>query len=119
MGFAAEEAAAVTDGVRWYGPAAVGQLSPEEGAVIASRVAPRFVTANGLRAERSAALSTLVATALYECFIGHIDTARTPGGLAPSCRCAVEVAARPLLGSDLAIALARAVESDLSGAAPR
>jgi len=61
------------------------------------------------------ALSTRVATALYECFVGHRDAGLEPGGLASSCGRAVEGATRLLLGAERAAALGRAVEADLAG----
>jgi hypothetical protein len=118
MGFAAEaalDAAAAT--VRWYGPATIGELSREESTVIASRVVPAFGAANGLGQTEIDAISTRVATALYECFVGHRDAAFEPGGLASPCGRAVEGATRLLLGAERAAALGRAVEADLAGIA--
>jgi hypothetical protein len=115
MGFAAEETGNAVDVVRWYGPSAVGELSREEGTVIAARVVPLFGAENGLRWEQIDVLTTRVAAALYECFIGHQDAALGPGGLASPCGGAVTEATSALLGPDRAAALARAVEADLTG----
>ena len=118
MGFAAEAAlddAAAT--VRWYGPASIGELSGEESTVIASRVVPSFGAATGLGQAEIDAISARVATALYECFVGHRDNAFGPGGLVSSCGRAVEGATTSLLGAGRATALGQAVEADLAGTA--
>ncbi|MDP9319679.1 MAG: hypothetical protein M3P16_01120 [Chloroflexota bacterium] len=118
MGFAAEEASdAAGATVRWYGPASVGELSLEESTVIVSRVVPSFGAANGLGQAEIDAISTRVATAVYECFVGHRDAGLGPGGLASPCGRAVEGATRLLLGAERAAALGRAVEADLAGVA--
>lgn len=118
MGFLAAEAPVDTSGVRWYGPAAVGELSREEAGVIAARVVPTFGAANGLDREQIGATSALVAETLYACFIGRRDVRASPGGLALSCRRAVEQATRQQLGDGRAAALGRAIESDLAGTSP-
>lgn len=115
LGFAAEEATDV-EVVRWYGSSSVGELSREEGTVIAGRVVPAFGVANGLRPEQIDALTTRVAAALYECFIGHQDAALARGGLASPCARAVEAASAPIIGAGPASALGRAIEADLTGA---
>lgn len=113
MGFGADEApAAVRD--RWYGPAAVGELSREEAGVIATRVVPAFGAANAIARERVDAAVVLVADALYACFTGGPDLS-SARGLASSCARAVERATRPHLGAERSAALARAVEADLAG----
>jgi hypothetical protein len=120
MGFAAEEAPdAAAVAVRWYGRSSVGELSREEGSVIAGRVVPAFGAANGLGQAEIDALSTRVATALYECLVGHRDAGLASGGLAVPCGRAVEAATRARLGPDRAAVLGRAIEADLAGAARR
>lgn len=115
IGFAAEETAHAVGVARWYGRSSVGELSREEGTVIAVRVVPAFDAENHLRPEQVGALTTCVAAALYECFIGHQDAALPMGGLASSCGRAVAVATTALLGPDRAAELARAIEADLTG----
>ena len=118
MGFAAEEAPdAVAAAVRWYGRSSIGELSREEGAVIAGRVVPAFGAANGLGQAEIGRLSTRVATALYEYFVGHRDAGLASGGLAAPCGRAVEAATRAQLGPDRAAVLGGAIEADLAGAA--
>jgi hypothetical protein len=114
MGFAAEAAANVDPNLRWYGRSSVGELSREEGQVIAARVVPAFGAAKGLPPALIDAVGASVETALYECFIGHQDAALVPGGLAASCRYAVSAATSALLGPDSAAALGLAIESDMS-----
>jgi hypothetical protein len=116
MGFAAEVPADTSAAdARWYGISDVGELSRDEGQVIASRVVPPFAAAHGLAADAIATLSERVAAALYACFVGHRDTSLPPGGLAVPCGRAVEDAAAPLIGRERAAALGRAIEADLSG----
>jgi hypothetical protein len=119
MGFAAEVATDADAATRWYGVASVGELSREEGAVIASRVVPAFGAANGLGRELIDDLSTLVARALYECFVGHQDVLLVPSVLASSCGRAVTAATSMLIGLDRATALAQAIESDMSNGSGR
>ncbi|HEV2251324.1 MAG TPA: hypothetical protein VGT60_12550 [Candidatus Limnocylindria bacterium] len=116
LGFATEEVpGAGAARRRWFGVSSVGELSREEGAVIAARVVPRFGTASGLSGELVAALRARVGAALYECFVGQPDAALRPGALASSCGRAVALAAEPLIGADRAAGLARAIEADLAG----
>jgi hypothetical protein len=115
MGFAAEETADAVAVVRWYGPSSVEELSREEGTVIAARVVPAFGAENDLRPELIDALTTRVAAALYECFIGHQDATLVLGGLAAACGRAVTAATSAVLGLSRASALARAIEADLTG----
>lgn len=115
LGFAAEETANAVAVVRWYGPAAVGELSREEGTVIAARIVPAFSVEHDVRPEQIDALTTRVAAALYECFLAHQDAALVLGGLVASCSRAVNAATSGLLGPGRAAALARAIEADLSG----
>ena len=118
MGFAAEEVPdSATAAVRWYGPSSVSELSREESAVIASRVVLQFGAANGLGQTDIDPLSTRVAAALYECFVGNRDAGLAPGGLAAPCGRAVEAATRAQLGADRAALLGRAIEADLAGVA--
>ena len=116
MGFAAEESSeASAADARWYGLADVGELSRDEGRVIALRVVPSFAVDRGLARNEITTLSDQVAAALYACFVGHRDTSQPPGGLAVPCGRAVEDATAPLIGPDHAAALGRAIEADLSG----
>ena len=112
MGFAADEAPNAVV-ARWYGRSSVGELSREEGEVIASRVVPASGAAAGLPSEQIAALSKVVADALYDCFVGHTGAALVPGELAAPCGRAAMAAAIPLIGLDRATALGRAIEADL------
>ena len=117
MGFAAEASDASTAGARWYGLSDTGELSRDEGRVIASRVVPPFAAGHGLAHDEIARLSDRVAAALYACFVGHRDTSLPAGGLAVPCGRAVEDAAAPLIGLARAAALGQAIEADLAGAA--
>lgn len=115
MGFPAAEATVDTSGLRWYGPAEVGELSREEAGVIAARVVPAYGAANGLDRQQVGAASALVIEALYGCFTGRHDALASLGGMAVSCGHAAEQATRRQLGDDRAAALGRAIESDLAG----
>ncbi len=116
MGFAAEDPSSVSpDDARWYGLSDVGELSRDEGRVIAARVVPPFAVGHGLADHEIATLSDRVASALYACFARHRDTSLPPGGLAVPCGRAVADATAPLIGPDRAAALGRAIEADLSG----
>ena len=103
------------DDARWYGLSDVGELSRDEGRVIAARVVPLFAVGHGLADHEIATLSDRVASALYACFARHRDTSLPPGGLAVPCGRAVADATAPLIGPDRAAALGRAIEADLSG----
>lgn len=116
MGFAAEEPTDTsTTDARWYGVSDVGDLSRDEGRVIAERVVPPLAISHGLAHDEIAMLSDRVAAALYECFVRHRDTALPPGGLAVPCGRAVEAATVAFIGPDRAAALGRVVEADLGG----
>jgi hypothetical protein len=116
MGFGAAEAAdSPIEGASWYGPSDVGELSREEGEVIAARVVPPFAASYGLDGDRRAALETRVAAALHACFTDRTEALVVSGGISAVCGPAVEGATAPLIGARLAGALARAIESDLSG----
>jgi len=118
MGFAAENSSdASAADARWYGLSDVGELSRDEGRVIASRVVPPFAVAHGLAHDEIATLSDRVAAALYACFVGHRDTSLPAGGLAVPCGRAVDDATAPLIGPARAAALGQAIEADLAGAA--
>lgn len=116
LGFAGEETGRADPTARWYGRSSVGELSREEGAVIAARVVPAFALANGLRSDEIDALVASVASALFECFVARRHAPPDPGGLVRACAEAVEGATRRRLGRGRALALARAVESDMGGA---
>jgi hypothetical protein len=118
LGFLAEDAPADTDGVRWHGRSAVGELSREEARVIAARVVPLFGAANDLDRTEIDVVSAVVVDALHACFIGRLDIGAAPGGLAPSCGRAVEAATRRQLGVERAAALGHAIEADLAGTSP-
>jgi hypothetical protein len=119
MGFAAEDAPEVaSSAVRWYGSASVVELSREESVVIAARVVPAFGAGAGLTDPEIDRLTTRVATALYECFIGRSDAGLASGGLVSSCGAAVEAATSAVVGADRAAALGNAIESDLSSTRP-
>ena len=118
MGFAAEEAPdADAAAVGWYGGSSIGDLSREEGSVVAGRVVPAFGAANGLGQAEIDRLSTRVAAALYACFVGNRDAGLAAGGLAVPCGRAVDAATRAQLGPDRAALLGRAIAADLAGAA--
>jgi hypothetical protein len=117
MGFSADEGPdPELHADSWYGTADVGELSREEGRVIAARVVPPFAGANGITREVSLALQARVAAALHECFTQRADTALAAGGLARTCGPIVRDAVAPLISAERAAELGRAIEADLSGA---
>jgi hypothetical protein len=116
LGFAAEVVDHDVVGTRhWYGLASVGELSREEGKVIAGRVVPPFAEQTGLAVGEVAALKDLVATALHACFIATtLDAAAPHGALNSVCGHAVETAALERLGPHRAAALGKAIQADLA-----
>jgi hypothetical protein len=117
LGFAGEVVsdAQVSDAPLWYGLESVGELSREEGKVIAERVVPAFARLNGIESGNVEALKNSVATALHACFVRHtLGPAAPHGALNDACDRAVEKATTARLGPDRAAALGRAIESDLA-----
>ena len=117
LGFGAKLLAGDLPEVRWYGPGTVRELSREEAGVVARRVVLPFAHAHQVEADP---LIRLVAEALYACFIAHVpDEMVSLGALRRSSAEAVAAGVREELSSDLAAALADAVEVDLTrGAQP-
>lgn len=102
---------------RWYGRAAVHELSREEGAVIAGGVVPAFARARGLAPQAAASLEDVVARALYACFAERTLAApANPGALRRECLIAVEMAVRDVLGPEGARDLAAILSADLERA---
>jgi hypothetical protein len=114
LGFAGEVLSDVhvADAALWYGLDSVGELSREEGKIIAERVVPAFARLNGIESGNVEALKNSVATALHACFVGHTLGAAAPhGALNDACGRAVEKATMARLGPDRAAALGRAIGS--------
>jgi hypothetical protein len=115
LGFASEVAVETAVGDRrWYPREAVGELSREEGEVIAQRVVPDFARLNGLATEDGAEIRRLVAAALHKCFVTNVLDATAPASsLHGPCGRAVEQTTRQRIGPARAAALGRAIEADL------
>lgn len=114
LGFAGEVLANEPPEVAWYGRDSVGELSREEGHVIARRVVPSFARSHGVDVSEDDALSEVVAEALHGCFLTHTLDANPVGSLLGSCARAVEEATQERLGASRAAALGRAIEADLN-----
>lgn len=99
---------------RWYGAQTVRQLSREESEVIARRITPPITDASSRDPAASDRLTSVVADALYGCFIAHTLVAGTPpGAMREACATAVEAAATPLIGAAGARQLAAVLRQDL------
>lgn len=116
LGFAGEVVGVADVGVSdWYGLGRVGELSQEEGRVIAQRIVPSFALENGLTAGELDVVTELVATSLYACFHASTLDATVPhGALNSACGRAVSEAVRERLGPERAAALGHAIEVDLA-----
>jgi hypothetical protein len=116
LGFAGEVVGDTDVGVQqWYGLESVGELSREEGKVIAQRVVPLFAQQSDIAVGEVQALTDLVAVALHAFFIANtLDAAVPHKALNSSCGRAVEDAARRRLGPDQAAALGFAIQADLA-----
>jgi hypothetical protein len=114
LGFAGEVLANEPPEVAWYGRDSIGELSREEGHVIARRVVPPFAKSYAVDVSEHDALTEAVAEALHRCFVRNTLDANPAGGLHDSCTRAVEDATRERLGARRAAALGRAIEADLN-----
>jgi len=116
LGYGSDPVPEPVDRPRWYGRDTVGELSREEGEVIAQRVVRGFARARGLTPGVAERLESAVAGALGAYFARRSIAATTPpGALRDGSVSAVREAAEPLIGPDLARELAVALGRDLNG----
>ncbi len=103
---------------RWYASANVRELSREEARIVADRVVPPFAVAYPLTDSEATRLTSVVSTALFECFTAHTLGSGPPAdSLRRLCSQAVAEAAKVLVGTDAADDLAARIDADLGGSA--
>ena len=99
---------------RWYSREGVGDLSREEGRIIAERVVRPFARSRAMVSTMSDRLERAVADSLGGSFASHwIDSGRSRDALVEESIGAAEVTAAALLGVDAARELAIALRLDL------
>ena len=117
LGYGAERAsAAEIEAITvWYDTTSVGDLSRAEAGVIADRIVPSFATAQKLSPAAITRVRTAVVEALHGCFVNNaLGSGPSLGKFRLMCERAIEDAARPIVGPDMARELAALLNIDMS-----
>lgn len=112
-GYGTQEATGVAV-ERWYDRASVGELSRVEAGVIADRVLVALRRDRTLDTETARRLRDAVADGLHRCFVETTLTARPSPGLRATAVERSRLAARPVVGDEMAGEVARLVQEDMA-----